>query len=138
MGIFEASVHRAVQLLQPGQKFGIVSTGDIWQQILSNEIQNRRLGPVDATQVFVGVETCGLNAGELHGHKELERRIKFAAGRLVWKSDGKLGVVILGCAGMVGMEGWVREIVGDKVKVVDGVKAGVALLQGLLKAMREK
>lgn len=44
---------------------------------------------------------------------------------------------MLGCAGMVGMEGWVRgEMELDGVeggRVVDGVKAGVGVLQGLVR-----
>lgn len=66
----------------------------------------------------------------------MERRVKEAAGRLVAgnRTAGReVGVVILGCAGMVGMEGWVREVVGEGVKVVDGVRAGVGLLQGLVR-----
>lgn len=66
----------------------------------------------------------------------MERRVKEATGRLVagQRDAGReVGVVILGCAGMVGMEGWVREVVGEGVKVVDGVKAGVGLLQGLVR-----
>jgi len=83
------------------------------------------------------VETCGLNAGELHGHGEVEGRVKGATRRLVESTNGtsraKLGAVILGCAGMAGMEGWVRDVVGEEVRVVDGVRAGVGLLQGLVR-----
>ena len=42
-------------------------------------------------------------------------------------------VVILGCAGMAAMEDWVRQAAGDEVLVVDGVRAGVAALQGALR-----
>ena len=50
------------------------------------------------------------------------------------EEGGEVGVVVLGCAGMVGMEEWVRDVVGEGVKVVDGVKAGVGILQGLVRS----
>lgn len=87
---------------------------------------------------FAGVETTGLDATELHEapREEVRRRVMDAAGRLVRKGegDGEVKVVVLGCAGMVGMEGWVREEVGERVRVVDGVVAGVGALVGLVRA----
>ena len=94
------------------------------------------LGREKAEEVFKGVETCGLDAGELHRDPgEVERRVKDAAGRLVRGEEGggKVGVVVLGCAGMVGMEEWVGSVVGEGVRIVDGVRAGVGLLQGLVR-----
>lgn len=118
---------------EEGQKqvFGIVSTGDAWKGILEDAVRGDILLGGGREGLFGGVETCGLDAGELHGHGEVEGRVKEAVGRLVRKGD--VGVVVLGCAGMVGMEGWVREVVGEGVKVVDGVKAGVGVLQGLVR-----
>lgn len=91
------------------------------------------LGRERAEGCFRGVETCGLDAGELHGHGEVERRVRGATERLVEGGEGEVGVVVLGCAGMVGMEGWVRGVAGEGVKVVDGVRAGVGVLQGLVR-----
>jgi Asp/Glu/hydantoin racemase len=56
-------------------------------------------------------------------------------------SGGDVKAVCLGCAGMVGMDAWVREAcveeLGEKegkgVRIVDGVKAGVAILQGIVR-----
>ena len=91
------------------------------------------LGREKCEEVYKGCETCGLDAGELHGHGEVERRVKDAAGRLVEGEGGKVGVVVLGCAGMVGMEEWVGSVVGEGVRIVDGVRAGVGVLQGLVR-----
>ena len=44
-----------------------------------------------------------------------------------------VGVVVLGCAGMAGMEDWVRSECGSGVRVVDGVKAGIGMLQGMVR-----
>lgn len=118
------------------QVFGIVSTGDAWRGILGDAIRRDILGREGAERWFGGVETCGLDAGELHGGGEVEGRVKEAAGRLVRDGRRDVGVVVLGCAGMVGMvgmEAWVREVVGEGVKVVDGVRAGVGVLQGMVR-----
>lgn len=178
LGIFEASVASAIQLLshiprihvqeseqergdatvasqidtprQAGtqpltQKFAIISTADVWGPVLSSTVRSadpEMLGPERASALFAGVQTIGLNAGDLHGapqEGEVERRVRKAVRNLVdGEADGEVGVIVLGCAGMVGMEKWVREEWtgsgrGEGGKVVDGVKAGVGILQGLLR-----
>ena len=82
---------------------------------------------------FAGVETTGLNAKELHEvpPEVVRRKLEEATGRLV--GVGGLRAVLLGCAGMAGMEEWVGNVVGREVWVVDGVKAGVGALQGVLR-----
>ena len=112
-----------------------MSTGDIWKEVLGDAVRGDVLGREKAESVFRGVETCGLDAGDLEGDGEVERRVKDAVGRLVRGEDegGKVRVVILGCAGMVGMEEWVGSVVGEGVRVVDGVRAGVGVLQGLVR-----
>lgn len=133
------------------QKFAIITTAAIWGPVLSNAVRSAEpemLGPERASALFAGVETVGLNAGELHGgpqqEGEVERRVRKAVRKLVdgKEEEGEVGVIVLGCAGMVGMERWVREEwaglkngrrVWEEGKVVDGVKAGVGILQGLVR-----
>lgn len=139
LGIFEASVTAALQLLDPRselrERFGIVSAGKVWDELLGNAVVGM-LGTAndEPNGRFAEVETTGLNATELHSapQEEVRRRIKEAVRRLVGR--GNVKVVLLGCAGMLGMETWVKEEVGEAVKVVDGVKAGVVALQGLIRA----
>jgi len=135
MGIFEASVAAAVQLLRGGEeRFGIVSTGEGWKRVLEGAVRGEVLGREGAERWFGGVECCGMRAGELEGGEGVEGRVKLAVGRLVGgEGEGRVRVVVLGCAGMVGMEGWVREVVGEGGRVVDGVRAGVGILQGLVR-----
>ncbi|MCJ1430997.1 hypothetical protein MMC27_000347 [Xylographa pallens] len=139
VGIFEASVAAALQLLDleyERQQFGIVSTGAAWEVLLGNAV-GLLLGTLGGGEGLygrcAGVETTGLDATELHSAEqgEVRRRVQEAVGRLMGK--GTVMVVLLGCAGMAGMEGWVREVVGERVRVVDGVKAGVGALQGLIR-----
>ncbi|KAL9040394.1 MAG: hypothetical protein Q9180_001938 [Flavoplaca navasiana] len=167
IGIFEASVQVAIQLLsslgnnqkeEKTRKFGIVSTGLQWKDILNHALTadvgiGVGLGEEGAKRWFAGTECVGVDAGDLHpsepsphtpnvggvGELESEDKIKnavmAATGRLLDRGD--VGVIVLGCAGMVGMDDWVREEVVRKglegVRVVDGVKAGVGVLQGLVR-----
>ncbi|KAH7384050.1 Asp/Glu/hydantoin racemase [Phaeosphaeria sp. MPI-PUGE-AT-0046c] len=141
-GIFEASVATSLQVIHPDEKFGIVSTGKVWEDILS-EATVAFLGTgSEASKRFAGVETTGLNATDLHDApaEEVRKRMKDAVKRLLQK--GKVGAVCLGCAGMSGMDEMVREacieelgeVEGKRVRVVDGVMAGVAWLEGAIRA----
>ena len=140
LGIFEASVSTALHLLGEDQIFGIVSTGEVWKQILGDAMREDLLGVEKMRRVFAGVETLGLNAGDLHGDEggeEAKKAVMAATGRLI-DADPTMEtkVIVLGCAGMAGMEEWVREEAqrrDRKVRVVDGVKAGVGILQGLVR-----
>lgn len=118
----------------------MVSTAVTWEEPLREYIAGHVLGQGKAAMVFRGVETCGLSAGELHEApgEVVERAVKRAVKRLLdvgGAGEGRkeVGVVVLGCAGMAGMEEWVREVAGKGVRVVDGVRAGVGILLGLVR-----
>ncbi|ETI28945.1 hypothetical protein G647_01397 [Cladophialophora carrionii CBS 160.54] len=161
-GIFEASVLASLGLIDSGDEassataaFGIVSTGKIWETALQSAVEEFIGVGVDGQpprpRRFVGCETTGLNASELHDLDGAEVRAKMmdATKRLLRragkKSDGgdgsisRVQAICLGCAGMVGLDDAVRtacvEELGDEaakaVYIVDGVKAGVGLLYGL-------
>jgi Asp/Glu/hydantoin racemase len=146
-GIFEASVATALQLIRPEQKFGIVSTGKVWEELLSEAVaafvgSSTALGSTkDISARFAGVETTGLNATELHDAPPelVTKKMKEATKRLLRKGNG--GAICLGCAGMSGMNEMVREAAieelgeekGSKVKIIDGVQAGAAWLEGALR-----
>ncbi|TID19013.1 tRNA pseudouridine(32) synthase [Venturia nashicola] len=143
-GIFEASVATSLQLIHPSETFGIVSTGKVWEGILTEAVE-AYLGTSpggNMSKRFAGVETTGLNATELHDtpQDEVRRRMKDATKRLI--SRGDVGAICLGCAGMAGMDEMVREACveelgekeGKSVRIVDGVVAGVAWLEGAVRA----
>lgn len=149
-------------------KFGIVSTGAIWKEVLTTAIQSSHPGMLGslAFGLFAGVETIGLDAGDLHppsppsspplpttapsyssttttsvptAPQTIEQKVRSAARRLLQAGD--VGVVVLGCAGMVGMDTWVRAemegCIGKAGRVIDGVKAGVGILQGLVRTFED-
>ena len=141
-GIFEASVGASLQSIHPEEKFGIVSTGKVWEDILTEATVQFLGTSSDAGKRFAGVETTGLNATDLHDApaEEVRQKMKDAVKRLLRK--GKVGAICLGCAGMAGMDQMVREACiekqgqeeGHRVRIVDGVMAGVAWLEGAIRA----
>lgn len=148
-GIFEASVSTSLQAIHPDERFGIVSTGKVWEGTLTDAVI-AYLG-VDEESLkkrFAGVETTGLSATELHDTpaEEVHTRMKDAVKRLLkaGQRDGKggVGAICLGCAGMSGMDAMVREACieelgedkGKRVRIVDGVVSGVAWLEGALRS----
>jgi Asp/Glu/hydantoin racemase len=136
-GILEASVGAALALLRPGEAFGIVSTGEVWERLLADAVV-ALLGTAESTR-FAGVATTGLSAAELHAAPPalVRERMLGATRRLLARAE--VGVVCLGCAGMAGMAALVREAAilergeeaGRVVRVVDGVVAGAGLLRAL-------
>ena len=139
LNIFEASI---IQAKAMGRPFGIVTTGRYWEYVLTKGVQDfldrsdTRVEGDAAEYRFVGVRSTGLSAVELHStsKEEVDTRIAQATAGLV--CDGA-EVVLLGCAGMSGMEDAVVEGArskGKDVVIIDGVKAGVILLEGSVKA----
>ncbi|USP81866.1 hypothetical protein yc1106_09140 [Curvularia clavata] len=86
-GIFEASVSTSLQLIHPEEKFGIVSTGKVWETILSDATIAFLGTGSEASKRFAGVETTGLNATDLHDApaEEVRKRMKDAVKRLLKK-----------------------------------------------------
>ena len=116
-----------------------MSTGKQWEDILSDAM-TELLG-FEGSSRYVGTETTGLNADELHTtpKDEVDRRMKEATKRLL---SNKAQAICLGCAGMAGMDRTVREACieqlgdreGRKIKIIDGVVSGVIFLEGALRA----
>jgi Asp/Glu/hydantoin racemase len=139
-GIFEASVTTSLSLTSDNQAFGIVSTGKVWEETLRIAV-HAFLGAGDSER-FAGCETTGLNASELHDLPagEVKAKMMDATTRLL-KRTGEVNAICLGCAGMVGLDEAVREACkkelgderGEQVRIVDGVKAGVGTLIGLVR-----
>ena len=133
VGIFEAGILHAMLL---GKRFAVVTTG---HGIKNTLVAGMRAFFGANSERFAGVVTSGIGVVELReGDQALVKaRIKDTSAKAA-----ALGadVLIMGCAGMAGMEGWVKEGVRDaglgKVIVVDGAKAGVEVLAGLVRAAR--
>lgn len=125
IGMFHAGVSAA--LLNEGP-FGIIATGTGEKRNLIDSVAEY-LGSTSPTRL-AGVLTTGLGVVELQegDQEKVERLMKETTVRLVKQGARTL---ILGCAGMSGMEGWIVDAgqsQGVKVKVIDAARAGVAIL----------
>lgn len=156
-GIFEASISTALSLLpftigefgqsNPRRTFGIVTTGTYWEKELSEGVQEYlALTELKASGRFKGVETTGLTAGDLHSQPAelVQQKLRDATKRLVKNKDVR--VVCLGCAGMTGLESAIEQALieelgqeqASQVIVLDGVRAGIAVLEGILRTVPSK
>jgi Asp/Glu/hydantoin racemase len=147
-GIFEASVLACLPLLSPPVPskgsarpmcWGIVTTGKFWEQHLSDGVKEF-LGQekADTNHKFAGVQSTGLDAGDFHGGVDpavIRQKLEEATARLL--KSAAVECVVMGCAGMAGLEEIIRSVArreygkpaGDKVFIVDGIKAGIGLLE---------
>lgn len=132
LGMLHAALAHA---LLRGGKFGIVTTGHGPEVPIADAVQAFLGG---ASTRFVGVLRAGLEVVELQeGERaKVERGMRETSAQVAAMGAE---VVVLGCAGMCGMDGLVKE--GAKaetrreVAVVDGVRAGVEVLVGLINAV---
>ena len=169
IGIFEASIIAALCLLpkytipkdeRHGDgaiewKFGIVSTGKYWEKALSDGVKSYlgtekknpsppKIPLYEYNTRFAGVATTGLNADQLHKlPEEVVRPTMKAAIKWLMGRRDNVKVIILGCAGMAGIDSIVEEALFEKggeqllkqVIILDGVKAGIGILENLLKTL---
>jgi Asp/Glu/hydantoin racemase len=131
IGILEASVIQALHSIEPTEKFGIITTGKSWEPMLSKAVLSL-LGESNKDR-FAGVIGTGIGVLELHDGdaRDVETAMAQAAVELVSKGAS---AICLGCAGMSGLHSNIWNAVNEKdkpekVKVIDGVTAGVQLLQ---------
>jgi Asp/Glu/hydantoin racemase len=151
-GIFEASILTALSIIpantagsKTDRKWGIVTTGKFWEKHLEIGVKQFLGSAGDFNNAkFAGVESTGLNAGDFHhvDHAEVMAKLKEATLRLL--DAGSVMCVVMGCAGMAGLEKIIREAavtrygqeMGGEVAIVDGVKAGILQLELMVKARK--
>ncbi|KAK9415570.1 putative Asp/Glu/hydantoin racemase [Seiridium unicorne] len=143
-GIFEASILTALPLLKPDEKWGIVTTGKFWEKHLTDGVQHfLGAGEGDKNTRFAGVESTGLNASDFHhgvSPDVVNQKIREATKRLLKK--GQVTCIVLGCAGMAGMEDQVRtaaleesgeDFAHNILNVIDGVAAGIIQAEQIIR-----
>ncbi len=124
MGIMEASVLYALPL---GSRFSIVTTSPRWQPLLEEGIKLLGVEPRCAS-----VRSSGLAVLDLDRLPQDEVCARLAEeARLAVEVDGA-EVILLGCAGMAGLQAAVAAVAG--VPVVDAVWAGVVEVGALARA----
>lgn len=146
-GIFEASVLASIPLLGSNGVWGIVTTGKFWEDHLSEAVKSFLGQSTEHSNLkFSGVFSTGLTAGSFHGGhvtpEVIRAKIKEATQALL--RTGTVQCVAMGCAGMAGLEDIIREAIKDEygperaagVYVIDGVRAGVGVLEQTVKHKR--
>jgi allantoin racemase len=124
LGIMEASILCALPL---GSKFGIVTTSPRWQPLLEEGV--RSLGMESRC---AGVRSSGLAVLDLEREPEEQVRKRLAEEAHAAVLEDGAEVIILGCAGMAGLEESVAAAAG--VPVVDSVRAGVTMVAALARS----
>lgn len=130
--MFDASL--ALSLLL-GRRFAILTT--VGPMVPGLEAGVGRFLGAGGGGRFAGAFASGLGVLELHDEQAAERVAQTMRATAGACRRAGADVVVLGCAGMSGMEGLVRAGYaqdggdGGQVKVVDGVKAGVEMLVAL-------
>lgn len=128
IGIFDSAILHA---LATSTRFGILTSGSDMVPGIDAGVLSYLGGP---SARYVGCIASGLGVVELQtgDRVKVEARMKESAAEVYRKGAD---VIVLGCAGMSGMEELVRQGVveagGKLVKVVDGARAGVEILAGL-------
>ncbi|KAI8965230.1 Asp/Glu/hydantoin racemase [Daldinia sp. FL1419] len=149
-GIFEASILAALSVLAYGEAWGIVTTGKFWEEHLATGVEGflgaGTRSPDAKDPRFAGVESTGLNASDFHHGVDpaiVRRKLKEATKRLL--SKGRVRCVIMGCAGMAGLEDIIREAASEEngeefarseLHVVDGVRAAIMHLEHTIRYHR--
>jgi allantoin racemase len=124
LGIMEASVLYALPL---GSRFGVVTTSPRWQPLLEEGVT---LLGVEAR--CAGVRSSGLAVLDLDRLPAEQVRARLAEeARAAVEQDGA-EVILLGCAGMAGLQEAVAS--AANVPVVDPVWAGVTLVGALARS----
>ncbi|KAF5517735.1 Uncharacterized protein CGCA056_v010456 [Colletotrichum aenigma] len=121
-GIFQAALQEGTQ---DGGKFGVVTTAQAWEPILTKSLDDLGFESKSA-----GVLATGLGVLEL---ESLERgvvveRIASFARRLI---DNGATSIILGCAGMAALEDDIQKALPPSVATIDGVRSGIDILARL-------
>lgn len=125
VGIFQASVLAALSI---GTKFAIVTTAKIWERLLDQAVLNL----LGSTFHYAGTFSTGLSVLEIH-----DLPMPVVTQKLVQKAreavDAGATSLILGCAGLSGLDKAIRKEVGKEIVIIDSVICGVEALNGIVR-----
>lgn len=140
-GIFEASVLVALDLVRPTAKFGIITTGAMYETQLGQGVKRIMKREGKDPRMFAGVAATGISPDRLRteSRDDIRRRVAQATRRLL--KAGDLEVICVGGVILAGIEDYIRELCvsdlgamkGSRVVVVDQMVAGV---QNLVKSVQ--
>jgi Asp/Glu/hydantoin racemase len=141
VGIFDASIEAALNLVSVKSKFGILTTGQPFEVLLAEGVKHLLHGQdgEDANDLkhFGGVVASGVSLDDAQFEAKL--KVMAATRRLVQNSD--INIICMGGVILAGMEGWVHEACeaelgpekGRQVRVIDQMLAGIWTLDAKLR-----
>ncbi|KAF5612740.1 asp glu hydantoin racemase [Fusarium tjaetaba] len=123
MGIFQAALKMAVPTTETGnERFGIVTTTAAWEPVLQESVEELGYGAH-----CVGV--CATRLGVLDLESLPESHVIEVFRRSAQElADAGATRIILGCAGMASLRRGIQAVLSSRVRIIDGVEAGIALL----------
>ena len=121
LGIFEAAIEDATS---SAGRFGIVTTARSWETILMQSVRD-----LHYDQRCAGIRATGLSVLDLAAlpRNEVIETIKASIDLL--RESGATSI-ILGCAGMAGMENSIGALLPSEIRLIDGVRSGLNCLKG--------
>ncbi|CRK32916.1 hypothetical protein BN1723_014692 [Verticillium longisporum] len=144
VGIFDASILAALQLVGPSTRFGIVTTGVAYEELLYEGVKHLLRRDKEVFAKFGGVAASGVGLMDLQPGSEAGAREKImdATCRLLATKEGEDNIEVVSMGGVIlsGMERWVHEgselalgvEAGRRIKVIDQLLAGLLTLDALL------
>ncbi|EGY16681.1 uncharacterized protein VDAG_07845 [Verticillium dahliae VdLs.17] len=144
VGIFDASILAALQLVGPSTRFGIVTTGVAYEELLYEGVKHLLRRDKEVFAKFGGVAASGVGLMDLQPGSEAGAREKVmdATCRLLATKEGEDNIEVVSMGGVIlsGMEPWVHEgselalgvEAGRRIKVIDQLLAGLLTLDALL------
>ncbi|KAF4493478.1 asp glu hydantoin racemase [Fusarium agapanthi] len=127
-GIFQAALRMAVPTTETAnERFGIVTTTAAWEPVLQESVEELGYGAH-----CVGVRATRLGVLDLESLPEshVVEVFRRSAQELV---DAGATRIILGCAGMVSLRRGIQAVLPPRVRIIDGVEAGITVLARGLK-----
>lgn len=139
MGIFEASVAAALEVLRPARRFAILTTGKAYEGQLETGVL-RLLRKDKSISCFAGVVSTGIGVEDLREGSEETLTQKMEHGVRKLLDIDHLGVICVGGVILSGTEDWVREMAkgradgeaGGNIVVIDQLQAGVSMVEKLM------
>lgn len=133
VGIFEASVQAALDILEPSKRFAILTTGEAFEKQLEAGVL-RLIGKPKVETCFAGVVSTGIGIHDLAeaSQKTVKAKVKTSVKRILAKGD--IGVICIGGVILSGTESLVKDAckeeigneIGQEIIVIDQLEAGAA------------
>jgi len=126
-GILEAPLLFASTL---GASIGILTTSPRWVPLLTHDVHSLHLSSLNSC----GVVSSGLSVLDLENlpRDQVIRRLSEVA-RVELDERRGCDVIILGCAGMVGLEEYIKDACTPGITVLDPVRCAVELCGGAVR-----